>query len=284
MNVNLFDIQRASTVDGPGVRTVVFFKGCNLRCLWCHNPESQKSTPQLMVYRDSCTNCGKCGQVCDRLGDEKIVSENCIACGKCADFCPSDARKLCGYTKNTADILKILRKDLSYYRKSGGGVTFSGGECLLQPDAVTELLMSCQTEGINTAVDTAGHVDREIFEKISPLADWFLYDIKAMDSELHRLGTGVRNEKILANLDYLLKTCPDKVILRCPVIPGYNDTNENFTALRDYLAKRNSPAKVELLPYHRLGENKYPALGLEERVYDIPPAERMEEFRNIMEI
>ncbi len=237
-----------------------------------------------MIYRNSCTNCGRCGQMCDRLGNGNIVSESCTNCGKCADTCPSDARKLCGYTKDTADIMKILRKDLAYYRKSGGGVTFSGGECLLQPEAVMELLTSCQAEGINTAVDTAGHVDRDIFERISPLVDWFLFDVKAMDSGLHRLGTGVGNEKILANLDYLLKKCPDKVILRCPVISGYNDTNENFTALRDYMTKRNPPAKVELLPYHRFGENKYPAIGLDERVYAIPPAERMEELQNIMEI
>ncbi len=283
MKAQLFDIQRGSTVDGPGVRTVVFFDGCNLRCAWCHNPESQKMGQKLMVYRDSCVHCGKCGQVCGGIPAGEIVSAACTACGKCADFCPADARKLCGYVMDTDAILKILQKDAAYYQKSGGGVTFSGGECLLQPEAVLELVEKCRDSGITTAIDTAGHVEASILEKLAPMADLFLYDVKAMDSELHRRGTGVGNQRILANLDFLLARCPEKVLLRCPVIPGYNDTVENFAALADYIRQRNSPRKVELLPYHRLGENKYAALGMTERVYEIPSAEKMASFGHILE-
>ncbi len=283
MKAQLFDIQRGSTVDGPGVRTVVFFDGCNLRCAWCHNPESQKMGQKLMVYRDSCTRCGKCAQICSRIPAGELVSADCTACGKCADYCPADARKLCGYAMDTDAIVKLLQKDAAYYRKSGGGVTFSGGECLLQPEAVFDLVEKCRDLGMDTAIDTAGHVDNSIFEKLSPAADLFLYDVKAMDSELHRRGTGVGNERILANLDFLLSRCPEKVILRCPVIPGFNDTAENFAALADFLRQRSRPRKVELLPYHRLGENKYAALGMTERVYDIPSAEKMASLGQILE-
>ncbi len=283
MKAQLFDIQRGSTVDGPGVRTVVFFAGCNLRCAWCHNPESQQREPKLMVYRDNCVQCGKCARVCSRIPAGELVSTDCTACGKCADYCPADARKLCGYTMATDEIVKLLRKDAAYYQKSGGGVTFSGGECLLQPEVVLDLVEKCRELGISAAIDTAGHVDKSVFEKLCPTADLFLYDVKAMDCALHKQGAGVGNERILANLDFLLERCPEKVILRCPVIPGFNDTVENFSALAGFLRQRNRPRRVELLPYHRLGENKYAALGMRERVYDIPSEEKMTTLRQILE-
>ncbi len=283
MKAILFDIQRGSMVDGPGIRTVVFFKGCNLCCRWCHNPESQKREPVLMVYGDTCRHCGKCTSVCERLPEGEIFAANCIHCGKCTDYCPTDSRKLCGYTMDADAIVKILQKDMSYYRKTGGGVTFSGGECLLQSDVVLHLVEKCRELGISTAIDTAGHVDTSVFASLAPAADLFLYDVKAMDDTLHRAGTGVGNGLILENLGYLLEVCPEKVILRCPVIPGYNDTAEHFTLLRDFLRERNRPVKIELLPYHRLGENKYPALGLVERVYEIPADEHMVMLRQIVE-
>ena len=197
MKATIFDIQRGSFVDGDGIRTTVFFKGCNLKCKWCHNPEGISPKIEKLFYKDKCTSCKKCDEVC--INKKK----SCTLCGKCALYCPNDAIEICGknYTEN--EILDIILKDKSYYDTSNGGVTFSGGECMLQIDFLTEILKLCKENGINTAVDTAGNVPYEYFEKILPYTDTFLYDVKCITEDLHKQFTGVSNGLILSNLKKL---------------------------------------------------------------------------------
>lgn len=218
----IFDIQRNSYVDGPGIRTTVFFKGCNLRCAWCHNPESQSPLPQLMREKDQITECGK----------EYTVDE----------------------------VMKVVCKDKRFYERSGGGVTFSGGEPMLQIDFLSEILKECQKNGIHTAVDTAGHVPFAYFERILPYTDLFLYDVKCADSETHKRYTGVENELILENLCALLKM-DKRVWVRVPVIPTVNDSEAELERIKDLIATCGTPERIELLPYHAMGEHKYKALG-----------------------
>ena len=273
MKANIFDIQRNSYVDGPGIRTTVFFKGCNLRCKWCHNPESQAGCTQLMLYKNKCTGCGKCAEVCPNH------LENCILCGKCALYCIGDARQLCGKEYTPEEVLAEVIKDKLFYKASGGGVTCSGGECMLHTDFLCEFLAKCKANGIHTAVDTAGDVPFESFEKVLPYTDLFLYDIKAITDELHREGTGASNKRILENLERLAKVGAD-IIVRIPVIGGFNaDENEllKIKALLDSFGIK----KVELLPYHAMGEHKYSALSMNATEYEEPSSEDMEKFRAI---
>ena len=257
----IFDIQRNSFVDGPGIRTTVFFKGCNLRCKWCHNPESQSFEKQMMFYKDKCTGCGKCREVCPNH------LQSCDFCGKCELYCPAEARKICGREYTPAEVLAEVIKDKAFYDNSGGGVTFSGGECMLQLDFLCEILKKCKSEGIHTAVDTAGNVPWKSFEKILPFTDLFLYDIKAFGAELHRKGTGVSNELILENLKNLSGRAD--IIVRIPVIGGYNDNDEEIRQIADFL-KQIKIIKAELLPYHAMGEHKYTALGRNPESFNVP--------------
>ena len=268
----LFDIQRASVVDGPGFRTAVFFKGCNLRCAWCHNPESQSSAPQLLFYQDRCTHCGQCVRACPH------GLKACDLCGRCAEACPQEARSLCGAEYTAEEVMKKIRPDRLFYQTSGGGVTFSGGECLLQPSFLKALLCACKKEKIHTAVDTAGAVAWERFEEILPETDLFLYDVKSMDSRRHREYTGAGNEQILENLSRLLRI-GKRVWVRVPVIPGVNDTPEEMRQLRAFLLCNGYPEKVELLPYHRMGEMKWRALGKEAALFSPPDAKQMDMLR-----
>ena len=257
----IFDIQRNSYVDGPGIRTTVFFKGCNLRCKWCHNPESQSFDKQMMFYKDKCTGCGKCREVCPNH------LQSCDFCGKCELYCPSDARKICGKDYTVDEVFEEIIKDKAFYDNSGGGVTFSGGECMLQLDFLREILEKCKSAGIHTAVDTAGNVPWKSFEKILPFTDLFLYDIKAFGAELHRKGTGVSNELILENLKNLSGRAD--IIVRIPVIGGYNDNDEEIRQIADFL-KQIKIIKAKLLPYHAMGEHKYTALGRNPESFNIP--------------
>ena len=257
----IFDIQRNSFVDGPGIRTTVFFKGCNLRCKWCHNPESQSFEKQMLFYKDKCTGCGKCREVCPNH------LQSCDFCGKCELYCPAEARKICGREYTSDEVLAEVIKDKAFYDNSGGGVTFSGGECMLQLDFLREILEKCKSAGIHTAVDTAGNVPWKSFEKILPFTDLFLYDIKAFGAELHRKGTGVSNELILENLKNLSGRAD--IIVRIPVIGGYNDNDEEIRQIADFL-KQIKIIKAELLPYHAMGEHKYTALGRNTESFNVP--------------
>lgn len=271
-----FDIQRNSFVDGPGIRTTVFFKGCNLKCAWCHNPESQSAKPQMMFYKDKCTGCGKCKSVCP------YHLEQCELCGKCTLYCPVDARKVCGKEHTVDEVLKEVLKDKAFYETSGGGVTFSGGECMLQIDFLVEILKKCKENGIHTAVDTAGHIPFESFEKILPYTDLFLYDIKIFDSQKHKQYVGVSNELILENLKKLFER-KAKLWIRIPIIPDVNDSIEEIQKIKDFLKTIGTPEKIELLPYHAMGENKYRAIGKEPQIFKTPDAENMKRLKEILD-
>ncbi len=271
----IFDIQRGSTVDGPGVRTTVFFKGCNLRCAWCHNPESQQMQRQKMFFEEKCIHCGRCKQVCPS-------PESCILCGGCAQVCPREAISLCGRMATATEIFAEIRRDAPFYELSGGGVTCSGGECMLQMELMCALLQMCKVEGIHTAVDTAGLVPWAAFEQVMPHTDLFLYDVKCATDGLHQQWTGVSNRLILENLTRLSETFAGEIIVRIPVIGGVNDTDEEMARMADILRPLRVKA-VELLPYHRMGEYKYAALGKEAIIFSVPEEGRMARLRAIFE-
>lgn len=245
----IFDIKRATTADGPGLRTAVFFKGCNLRCYWCHNPEGVSPSAELAVFGERCIGCGACRTVC-------AAPEACSACGACAACCPTEARRLYGRTYGTDELLDVIAADQIYYDATGGGVTFSGGECMLYPEFLAEMARKCREKGISVAVDTAGHVPFTSFESVLPYTDLFLYDIKCLDPELHRRGTGVDNRLILENLQRLLAR-GKRVLVRIPVIPDFNDGAE-LTRVREYCQRHD--LTYEMLPYHAMGESKAQAL------------------------
>ena len=276
LTATIFDIERNSYADGPGIRTTVFFKGCNLACAWCHNPESQDPAPQMMFYRDLCRGCGKCAEVCPN----KL--ESCDLCGKCALYCPTDARKICGRTITPDELLTEILKDRDFYGNSGGGATFSGGECMLQIEFLSVILRLCRENGVHTAVDTAGNVPFERFEKILPWTDLFLYDVKCFDAKKHKEYTGADNTRILENLRRLFSLSA-RIVVRVPVIAGVNDTPEEMRAIHAFLDSCGRPEKVELLPYHAFGENKYAALGRPVRSFSPPDALRLAALRRIFE-
>ncbi len=270
---SIFDIQRSSFVDGPGLRTTVFFKGCNLHCMWCHNPESQKSFPEMMFYENKCTGCGKCKAICPN------GMTSCTLCGRCALYCPHDARMISGKEMTVDEVLREVLKDKSFYEASGGGVTFSGGECMLQIDFLAELAKACKESDIHTAVDTAGDVPWEHFEKMLPYTDLFLYDVKLSDREKHKIYTGAYNDRILCNLRKLSGRGSD-ILVRIPVIGGVNDTAGDMQAIAAIL-KECKISEFELLPYHRMGENKFAALGRKAETFTVPTAEQLSRFRNL---
>ena len=274
MKATIFDIERNSYVDGPGIRTTVFFKGCNLRCAWCHNPESQSGIPQMLFYPNKCIGCGKCKEKCPG------ALESCTLCGKCALYCPADAREICGKEYGITEVIKEILKDKTLYETSGGGVTFSGGECMLQIDFLEELLKECKSNGIHTAVDTAGHVPFESFQRILPYTDVFLYDVKCYDSEKHKRYTGVGNELILENLRKLLTT-QKRIWIRIPIIPDVNDTEEEMQTIRQFLDNCGHPEKIELLPYHAMGEHKYAALNQTAHQFSVPDKEKLSHLKNV---
>ena len=271
----IFDIQRNSYVDGPGTRTTVFFKGCNLRCSWCHNPESWRKEKQLLFYRDKCAHCGACREVCGQKEGE------CTLCGSCAAVCPNGAKQICGEEITAPELLKKLSRDRRFYDASGGGVTFSGGECMLQIEFLEQILLLCKQTGIHTAVDTAGNVPWESFEKILPYTDLFLYDIKAMDPAVHKRYTGTDNARILENLSRLLERGAS-LWIRIPVIPGVNDSPDEMERIKAFLRAYPKPEKVELLPYHPMGEHKYAAVGRSAQTFAVPSSEAMSHLRTIL--
>lgn len=280
-SVNYFDIQRSSFVDGPGIRTVLFFKGCNLRCRWCHNPESWVAYPEQAWYKNRCIGCGRCIDVCPNgaVGsDFRPDIDICINCGICVSSCPAAARKIFGQQKTTDELLPILIADKEFFEASGGGVTFSGGECLLQTDTLEELLIGCINVGVQTAVDTAGAVSWEKIERILPHADLVLYDIKCFSSTLHKELTGMDNAGILDNYRRIHERAPEKLIVRIPVIPGVNDVDSEMLRIAEYL-EMMLPQSLELLPYHRLGISKAEAVGRCQTEFTEPDPSRMDELK-----
>ena len=245
MNATIFDIQRFSVHDGPGIRTTVFMKGCNLRCAWCHNPEGLESRIAPRFFANECIGCGSCG------GNHTL--EN-------AKLCPAEAIRPSGREVTADSLMTELLRDRAFYA-SGGGVTFSGGECLLQSDFVAEVCARLCREGIDTAIDTAGLVPWENIAKTLPVCDLYLYDVKCASSDLHRRFTGVTNEPILANLRRLAATGA-KIWIRIPVIPDFNDNADELSAIAEILASLDRVDAVALMPYHNLGIRKYQTLGM----------------------
>jgi len=260
----LFDIQRFSIHDGPGIRTLVFFKGCPLRCLWCDNPESWVSTPELGFSIQNCIGCGQCFKVCPtgaiKDDEERVDRGKCIVCGKCAEVCYARALTIIGRTYTVEEVIAEVKKDIMFYRRSGGGVTVSGGEPLAQPEFLEALLRGLRSENVHIAIETTGYAREEVIRKIFPLIDLILYDIKHMDSEKHRKYTGVGNERIHHNAR-VAAGLGIPIIIRVPVIPGYNDSEANIRATVLFAQELGGVREFHLLPYHRLGQSKYRKLG-----------------------
>ncbi len=263
----IFDIKRYAINDGPGIRIVIFLKGCNLNCSWCHNPESISTEPERMYAPAKCIKCGTCVMACPEkaitLTPEGIITdaELCKMCGKCAEVCPTKAIEISGHPMSVADIMKEIEKERVFFDQSGGGVTFSGGEPLLQSSFLIELLDECGKHGIHRAIDTAGLANSEIILDVARRTDLFLYDLKMMDSEKHRTWTGVPNRKILENLKLLAETGV-KIIIRIPLIGGVNDDTENMEATARFVSELSGEKKeVNLLPYHKIAQTKYQKLG-----------------------
>jgi len=270
----IFDIQKNSFIDGPGIRTTVFFKGCNLRCKWCHNPESQNPLPEMMFWKNKCTECGKCKTLCH------FELSECDLCGKCTVYCPSHAKEISGREYSVDDIVNEVIKDKIFYEFSGGGVTFSGGECLLKIDFITELLKKCQENGLHTAVDTAGNVPWEYFERVMPYTNTFLYDIKCFSDDLHTEGTGVSNKRILNNLEKISDCFDGDIIIRIPIIPSFNDNLDELNKMAQFL-KKIKYKSLDILPYHVMGNSKYSALGRDCVVYSVPSDDMIEKIKKI---
>lgn len=288
----IINIQRFSIHDGPGIRTTLFFKGCPLRCRWCHNPESQSYKPEIMHYTERCTSCESCLRTCPekaifRAGNTMETDAlKCVRCGECLDMCPNNAREISGTAYTVDDLLKEALKDEISYEQSGGGVTLSGGEVMSQPIAfIEELAGKIKKRGLHLAVDTCGYCDFSNFEKILPYADLFLYDMKMIDSQRHKKFTGVAPDLILENLKKLhdAGACID---VRIPIIGKVNDDTEEIMRMCSWL-KDNSvkPHKINLLPYHDAGSVKYGRLRLnyEGKTMERPSDERMHEIQMMFE-
>lgn len=263
----IFNIQKFSINDGPGIRTTVFMKGCPLNCLWCHNPESKSRKTEIFFDARKCVGCRSC-EVCPYgchvfTDTEHIFNrEKCIACGKCAAECYTDALELVGTEKSVEEIIAEVMKDEAFYENSGGGMTLSGGEPMFQFDFTYELLKRAKENGLHTCIETCGFAKREQYEKIADLVDIFLFDYKETDPGKHKEFTGVTNELILENLKKLdEKGC--KTVLRCPIIPGLNDTDEHFTGIAKTANSLRNVLEINVEPYHPLGKGKSEMLGKE---------------------
>lgn len=267
LSAMIFDIKHFAVHDGDGIRTTVYFKGCPLRCKWCHNPEGIEKETILQFSAERCSGCAACSTVCPqdvhvfKDSIHTVQRKNCIMCGQCSDVCPTNALALCGKHMKISEVLQAVLEDVPFYAKTGG-VTLSGGECLCQSDFCSMLLCELHTRGINTAVDTSGFVPREAFVKVLPYTDLFLYDIKHFDPDLHRKYTGVDNQLILENLCWLSER-NKRIEIRIPLIPGVNDDDETIQSTGTLLSTLRGIDKVRILPYNYLAGSKYTLIGKE---------------------
>ncbi|MBQ8381494.1 MAG: glycyl-radical enzyme activating protein [Clostridia bacterium] len=272
----IFDVKRFAIHDGDGIRTTLFFKGCPLSCVWCHNPEGISMKPEVAYYRHKCKCCGACAKACPEgahsftEGGHIFDRDKCLGRGECEAVCPNSAIKYYGRQVTADEILPELLSDRAFYENSGGGVTLSGGECLMQADFAAEILSRLKEEGIHTAVDTSGYVPREAFDKVLPYTDVFLYDVKAIDPAVHKRCTGRDNSLILNNLKYI-SSRGAAIEIRIPFVPGYNDSE--ITAIAEFLDTVGGITKIKVLPYHNLAASKYEALGMKNTLPERVPTD-----------
>ena len=289
----VFDIQTYSLHDGPGIRTTVFLKGCPLACTWCQNPESQRHQPELLFYSERCTGCGQCVPACPRQaiwmadGRSHTKRDLCQGCGKCADICTNEARTLTGRIWSAEGVFAEVKKDEAFYKRSGGGVTLSGGEPLAQAEFSTAILSLCKRAGLHTAIETTGMARWEIVESVLKNTDLVLYDLKHMDSASHQKCTGMPNDLILENLKRIRRKYSSiPVVARIPIVPGHNTDPKNIQATARFVANEiGSGTKVNILAYHRLGETKYGRLERDSGGTSITPptAEQMQAIQKTIE-
>jgi len=285
----IFDIRKYSVHDGPGIRTTVFFKGCPLRCMWCHNPEGLDPAVEITFRDDRCIRCGSCQAICEQeaiswMNNAPVTfSDLCIRCGDCTEVCYAEARETVGKEMSVDQVMAEIESDMAFYDESGGGVTLSGGEPFLQAVFAQSILERCKNKGIHTVVDTCGFAMWEDLEKISGYTDLFLFDLKFLDDEKHREYTGVSNEVILTNLSKLSRP-GNAIVIRLPLIPGINDDDDHIHSLGAHAASLQNIQGIELLPYHELGTHKYIRFSKENTLPDIqsPSRERVEEIKNIL--
>ena len=284
---NITNIQKFSIHDGDGIRTTVFFKGCPLKCLWCHNPETQRFERELQVDSEKCTGCGSCAFACKNGaitmvdGRPKLDREKCTLCGRCVNFCVQGVRDIVGSEYEIKPLVKELLKDRMFYEDSGGGVTLSGGEVMaMDMDYILRLIKALNREGVSVTIDTCGFCKWERFEMVLPYVDTFLYDVKCMDPELHKKYMGVDNELILENLKKL-SSAGARIYIRIPTIKEVNGTRENMQATIAFLKENDiHPACVNLLPYHNTGSGKYAKVGMKYEGNELtaPDTEEMNVF------
>jgi glycyl-radical enzyme activating protein len=270
----IFDIQRFSIHDGPGIRTIIFLKGCPLNCRWCCNPESINPQPELLINPELCIGCGKCIEVCttgatSETGFDRML---CTGCGICAETCYAEARYIKGRYMTPQEVIDEAIKDVTFYKRTNGGVTFSGGEPMFQIDFLEEALLLCRENRLATAIETCGYASWEHFKRIAPLVDVYLFDIKNTNSDEHLKFTGARCERIMENCERLAKIAK-RLIIRVPVIPDFNFDSQSLTKIVRF-AEEIGVGEIHFLPYHRLAESKYSFLG---REYWEPGVDRLDE-------
>lgn len=262
----IFNVQRFSVNDGPGIRTTVFMKGCPLNCVWCHNPESKSARAEIFFDAKKCLNCRACENICPngrhdfQSGAHEYMREGCALCHACTGVCVAGALETVGTLRTVDEVMKEVLRDKIFYETSGGGITLSGGEPMHQFDFTLSLLKAAKREGLHTCIETCGFSSRENFEKIVPYVDIFLFDCKETDPEKHKEYTGVSNEKILENL-YFIDSLGAKTMLRCPIIPGFNDRRDHFEKIAEIANSLTNILEINVEPYHPLGSGKSELLG-----------------------